>query len=219
MSHGVAGGTDDVGPADRRDHALCNEPGEGALVRTMEACRQYLLMVADRELGDDLKAKVGASDVVQETFLKAQRGFARFRGRTEGELRLWLLRILRNNVSSLARRYRKAGKRQVAREVSLDGGHGAVAGRSGLAAESPSPSTDAIRREQVQSLLLALERLPEVERRVVEWRHQEHCNFEEIGRRLGGSARSARVTWARAIKRLQAEIERAHGSRGGPDDR
>jgi hypothetical protein len=40
----------------------------------------YLGGIAARELGPDLRAKGGASDLVQQTFLEAQRDFAAFRG-------------------------------------------------------------------------------------------------------------------------------------------
>src|SRR5262245_22320921 len=39
-----------------------------ALGAALEACRLYLLGIADRELDGELRAKGGASDLVQETF-------------------------------------------------------------------------------------------------------------------------------------------------------
>src|SRR5262249_25191343 len=41
-----------------------------ALGEALEACRGYLLQIARQELDADLQAKGGASDLVQETFLK-----------------------------------------------------------------------------------------------------------------------------------------------------
>ena len=41
----------------------------------LEGCRQYLLLVANEELDSELTAKSGASDMVQETFLRAQHNF------------------------------------------------------------------------------------------------------------------------------------------------
>jgi hypothetical protein len=40
----------------------------GALFQT---CRSYLLLVANRGLPEDVRVKVGASDLVQDTFLQA----------------------------------------------------------------------------------------------------------------------------------------------------
>src|SRR5262245_37348302 len=52
-----------------------------ALGHALEGCRGYLLHVAMQELDADLASKAGASDLVQETFLEAQRDFARFQGK------------------------------------------------------------------------------------------------------------------------------------------
>src|SRR5262249_54728266 len=87
-----------------------------ALGRVLEVCRRYLLLIADRQLDADLRAKGGASDLVQETFLEAQRDFAQFAGNSEEELRAWLRRMLLNNLGNFTRRYRATGKRAVGRE-------------------------------------------------------------------------------------------------------
>src|SRR5436305_11185825 len=92
-----------------------------ALGRVLETCRRYLLLVAERQLDPKLRAKGGASDLVQQTFLEAQRDFARFQGTSEAELLAWLSRLLQNNVGDLARRYRGTGKRDIEREVALPG--------------------------------------------------------------------------------------------------
>ena len=58
-----------------------------ALGQVLEYCRRYLLAVAHEQFDTDLQAKVGVSDLVQDTFLEAQRDFGQFRGRSEAELR------------------------------------------------------------------------------------------------------------------------------------
>jgi RNA polymerase sigma-70 factor, ECF subfamily len=172
------------------------------LGRALEACRDYLLLVANRALDADLRAKGGASDLVQETFLEAQRAFGRFEGRTERELLAWLRQILRHRLAHFARRYRETEGRRAAREVSLESG----APCGDLAADTTSPCSRAIRREQERALVGALDRLPEHYRRAVLWRHREGLDFEEIGRRLDCSADAARKVWARAIERLRREM-------------
>src|SRR5262245_56759774 len=86
-----------------------------ALGWLLDGCRQYLLLVAHEQLDPDLRDKLGPSDVVQETFLEAQRDFRRFQGQTEQELLAWLRRILLNNLADARRRYRRGGKRDIAR--------------------------------------------------------------------------------------------------------
>jgi hypothetical protein len=51
-----------------------------ALGQVLAYCQQYLLALADHELTPDLQAKLGASDLVQDTFLEALRDFGKFQG-------------------------------------------------------------------------------------------------------------------------------------------
>ena len=90
--------------------------GRGARC-ALEACRDYLLLVAEKRLGTDVRAKAGASDLVQDTFLEAQRDFGQFRGNSRREFRHWLRRILVHNLGSFTTQYRDTGKRDVHREV------------------------------------------------------------------------------------------------------
>src|SRR5262245_61667341 len=114
-----------------------------ALGQALEMCRGYLLLVAERQLGTDLRAKGGASDLVQETFLEAQRDFRQFAGTSQEELRAWLQRLLLNNLGNFARRYRVTHCRQLDREQALDAA-GSSSPEGGLVAETPSPSGQAM---------------------------------------------------------------------------
>src|SRR6476469_3978998 len=88
-----------------------------ALGEALEACRVYLQAIAERELDPELRAKGGASDLVQETFLEAHKDFAQFKGDTEDALLAWLRRMLLNNLANFRRRYRGTRKRRAGREV------------------------------------------------------------------------------------------------------
>src|SRR5262249_59475811 len=93
-----------------------------ALGQALEACRGYLLLIAQRELDSDLQAKGGASDLVQETLVDALRDFGRFHGESEAELQAWLRQLLLHNLVDFTRHYRQAKKRQIGRELELEGG-------------------------------------------------------------------------------------------------
>ncbi len=179
-----------------------------ALGQALEACRAYLLLVAQQELGPDLQAKGGASDLVQETFLEAQRDFARFDGQTEAELLAWLRQLLLHNLANFARGFRETAKRSVGREVALGDVAGAPA-EAALAAPGPRPEDEAVAREQGEAVRAALARLPEDYRKVIALRYEEGLSFEEIAARLGRSANAGRKLFARAIERLQQEMEAA----------
>jgi RNA polymerase sigma-70 factor (ECF subfamily) len=178
-----------------------------SLGQALEICRRYLLLVAERELAPDLRAKGGASDLVQETFLEAQRDFLQFDGTTEGELRAWLRQVLLNNLGEFTRRYRITQKRAVGREIGLDGDGSAAGPGAGLAADTPSPSGQALAHEQAGALQRALERLPAAYREVITLRYDRERSFEEIGLLMNRSPEAARKLWARAMERFRQEWE------------
>ena len=197
-------------PGDAAEHLTAARAGSReALGQVLEACRPYLLRIANEGVAADVQAKGGASDLVQETFLEAQRDFARFQGNTEAELLAWLRCVLLNIVSNFGRHYRATGKREVGREVQLDRSDSSKAGEPGFVANMPSPSMEAMAREQGEAVSRALERLPEDYRRVITLRNQERREFDDIGRLMDRSTDAARRLWSRAIERLQHELEAA----------
>jgi RNA polymerase sigma-70 factor (ECF subfamily) len=178
-----------------------------ALGEVLDACRKYLLLVAERELAPELRCKGGASDVVQEVMVDALRDFGRFRGDSEEELLAWLRRLLHNNLADFARQYRDTGKRQLNREVPL-ASDSSVGGAPQLAGVEPSPSGLAMANEEADTVHCALAGLPADYRKVLLLRYQEDLSFEDIGRQMNLTANAARKLWARAGKRLQQELER-----------
>jgi RNA polymerase sigma-70 factor (ECF subfamily) len=172
----------------------------------LEGCRQYLLVIAEEELGDDLRAKAGASDLVQETFLEAQKALGEFHGTSREELLPWLRQILLHRLGKLERRYRGTQKRKVAREWQ--------AYESSMAimdclydSDATTPSRHAVQSEQAALVQQALDRLPADYRTVVLLRHRDRLTFPEIGSKLDRSADAVRMLWYRAIERLAQELE------------
>jgi RNA polymerase sigma-70 factor, ECF subfamily len=195
-------------PSDISQHLPAARAGSReALGQALEACRCYLLLIANRQLDPALQAKGGASDLVQDTFLEAQRDFAQFAGGTEDELRAWLKRLLLNNVANFARRYRDTDKRQLQREMGLPGDSTSTGPGAGLPADTPSPSGQAMAHEQAEAIQKALQRLPEDYRRIITLRYQEDRSFEEIAQLLQRSENAARKLWFRAVERLQQELD------------
>jgi RNA polymerase sigma-70 factor (ECF subfamily) len=186
--------------------AACRGDRE-ALGRALLSFRDYLLLVANEAIHPALGAKVGASDIVQDTFFRAHRGFAEFRGRSEAEWRNWLRTILVRSLAHQHRRYEMTAKRRQGCEIPMQSGvvHGPKSG-------DPTPSRELARRERELALMAALDRLPDHYRDVVIWHHRERLPFDEIGRRRGISAEAARKLWTRALGRLRQELGPEHGS-------
>lgn len=187
-----------------------------AFGRLLELHRNYLLTIAAQELTAPLRQKAGPSDVVQDTFVEAQRLFQRFQGGEGEEFRAWIRAILLNKLSELHNRYFEVEKREVGRETSLDQSGEVGRLRDAIVGTAETPSSEAMRGEQEHLLLAALARLPELDRQVITWRNWDGLSFSEIGQRLGRSEDAARMFFGRSLERLLRELEPQHEPRGEP---
>jgi RNA polymerase sigma-70 factor (ECF subfamily) len=179
-----------------------------ALGLALSSVRDYLLLVANEELDPALQCKGNASDLVQDTFLRAHRAIEDFRGRTSSEWRNWLRSILVRSLAQERRRFRSTAKRQVQLEVRIGEKVWLEACR-----DTETPSRTLALREREAALYEGLQRLPDHYRQVVVWHHREQLTFEEIGTRCRISAEAARKLWTRALGRLRKELGPAHDSR------
>ena len=167
---------------------------------------RYLLHVASREMSPELRVKLGLSDLVQETLLRAQQGLAKFRGENEDELKAWLRTIMVRVARTANRRYGGARKRAMHREVPLQGGSSIL--RVGeLQAAGSDPASQAIAAEEAARLRAAIARLSADHRQILLWRQVEGLSFAEIATRLNRSLVAVRQLWVRAIERLRKELE------------
>jgi RNA polymerase sigma-70 factor (ECF subfamily) len=183
-----------------------------AAARLFQEYRPLLVLLAEREIPPNLRAKVGLSDIVQDTLLAAHRDLPGFMGDTEAEFLAWLRQILVHQAINQVNRFR-TGKRDVGRELSLDDSRvrGAVADQ--LAESDPTPSTIIRQGEQREALVAGLDCLSQDARQVILFRHRDRQSYAEIARRMGKSEVAVRQLWTRGVKRLQLEL-RAHDEVG-----
>ncbi len=202
MSNDLSSGTADGGDDDfcrliRDARGGCTD----AMRQVVEACRPYLLAVADNELESHFLPKVGASDVVQEALISAERCFSDFRGDDRADLLAWLKGILHNDLLETRRRFRTAG-RNIDREQPVHRQMAASVVDPGI-----TPTSEAIAGEESQLLHEALSRLDSEARAIIEMRNWQQLSFAEIGAQTGRSEDAARKFWSRAILKLQQELE------------
>jgi len=177
-----------------------------AIGSLLQAARSYLLLQAENQLPISMRAKVGPSDIVQETAIDAHRDFLRFRGTTQEELYAWLRTILHNNLMDAVRRFEIAQKRTTRREQSIS----VVVDRRGvsvLPAGSHTPEHSAIRREDANVLSEALARMPDDYQTILRLRYWEGLTFPQIAGRIGRSEEAGRKLWYRALARLTVELQ------------
>jgi RNA polymerase sigma-70 factor (ECF subfamily) len=191
-------------------HRLLAEARAGsreAFGRLLDDIRPYLLVVARDELDAELRAKLGASDLVQDSLLLAHDRLGQFQGSSPEQFKGWLRQILLRRAANWRRHYLGTAMRHAGREVPLldqpgPAGHGVAE----PACPADTPGAAFVRREEREVVRRALGRLPEDYRRVLLLRTTERRPFEEVGRLLGRSADAARMLWGRAVEALQAEL-------------
>ena len=176
------------------------------MAELIAGCRNYLLLVANQDLGSDVRAKLGASDLVQDTMLSAHRDFQRFQGSTKNEFLAWLRGILKNDLREAHRHFKGVRKRQIDRESPLDDARQIGTTAPDLAI---TPGTNAVRNEEVDLLKKTIQTLSAEHRTVIELRNWQQLPFSEIGQRMGRSEDAARKLWARAVLQLQAAMKNA----------
>ena len=182
---------------------------ETALGRLLEKYRNYLTLLARFHLRRRLRAKLDASDLVQEAFLGASRDFPQFRGDSDKAFTAWLRQILANVLANIVRHYEGTQQRDVRLEKRLEEQleQSSLAMAQALVAPQASPSQHASRRELAVLLAEALERLPDEERELLILRHFEGMTFHVVAERLGRTLDSVKKMWPRALSHLRQAIK------------
>ena len=125
-----------------------------------------------------------AEDAAQETFIKAWRGLARFRG--ECSERTWLMRIAVNTCRDVQRAawFRRMDRRVTPEELPL---------------AAPEPGEPALAE--------AISRLSRRDREVILLRYYQRFSADEIAHMLGQPPNTVKSRLARAKKKLRTMLE------------
>jgi RNA polymerase sigma-70 factor (ECF subfamily) len=180
----------------------------------LEEHRAALMAYCQRRLGS-----LDAEDAVQETFVRALRGFHRFEGR--GTLQAWLYRIARNVCVDMLERRKRA-----AHPMDLGPAHESITGASSALAEvtwierpagrvdrSSDPAEISESREAFgRALAAALRYLPPRQRGVLILREVLRWKAFEVAELLETSVASVNSTLQRARATLETKALTADAS-------
>jgi RNA polymerase sigma-70 factor (subfamily 1) len=163
-----------------------------------ERYRAYLRLLAGLQLPNRLRGRLSASDLAQETILKAHKKRAQFRGQLEAEYRAWLRRILANTLADAAD-VKDPDVLRALEQSSAQVEHWVVA-------VGPSPLEEVERAEQLLRLAEGLLQLSDDERTAVEMRYlqEPRCPLPEIAKQLGRpTAKAVAGLLARGLEKLR----------------
>jgi RNA polymerase sigma-70 factor (ECF subfamily) len=182
-------------PAPLTDDSLFDAVRRGdaaAFWKLANRYRPYLKRVAQKVLQARLPGD--GSDVVHDGLIAAFEHLAQFQGSQASVFLGWLATIVRNKSLQALNR---AGS-VVPLPQGEDGGEI-------LATSSTGPDERAVERERAARLMMALQRLREDHRRVIELRNLQDLSFREVAERMERSEDAVRQLWVRAIDKLKEE--------------
>jgi RNA polymerase sigma-70 factor (ECF subfamily) len=144
-------------------------------------------------------------DLIQETFLKVDRGLSDFREESRWES--WIFKIA-NNTASNAVRHDKATKRSgEAVAVEIEDVADSLSEAAGGLSQAPVPLRQLLGKETTRLLSQAVDSLPAQMRRCVRLRVFQDLDYDEIAKLLQISSATVKVQLFKARKRLQIELK------------
>jgi RNA polymerase sigma-70 factor (subfamily 1) len=197
---------DDQSMSARLDAAIKGD--HQARSRLLTDLKRYLEFVATRQFDEKLQAKMGPSDIVQQSMIHAVENLDQFRGKSMDEFRGWLRQILVNEARQMKRDLR-AQKRDVQRERRLTDSQSHHF-QGYLVDGMPTPCTNACSEEQAREIQAALTRLSDEDRQIIQWRNWDGLAFEEIAERLNISLSTASRKWYRALIAFKSQLSGDH---------
>lgn len=204
------------------DLAALQDAGEGrpeVLGRLLEEHRRRLLKMVHLRMDPRLKARAGASDVLQDAFVEASERLDEYLGNPRLPFFLWLRIITAQRLIRLQRKHIGAKKRDVRRQVPMERprmpGASSVVLADDLIARGTTP-TQALARDEVRALLAAaIDAMKPEDREILILRHFEELSNAEAAAELGIEAPAASKRYVRALKRLHEVLDALPGSSAG----
>ena len=180
-----------------------NNGDETAFVEIMERYQAKIYSIA---LGL-LRNRADAEEIAQDTFIRAHRGLARFRG--DSSLATWLHRIA---VNLSRNRYWYFFRRRRHATLSLDcqlGSENESTFAELIAADAPNPAQENTRSEFSELIAACMEKLDASHREILTLRNVLNRSYDEIAVALNLNVGTVKSRIARARQNLRAQLANA----------
>jgi RNA polymerase sigma-70 factor (ECF subfamily) len=195
--------------------ARFNSGEESAFVEIMNRYHGKIFGLAQNLL----RNAADAEEIAQDTFIRAHRGLATFRG--DSSLATWLYRIALNLSRN---RYWYFFRRRRQDSVSLERPLSAESDGTFsdlIAADTHSPVQETVTQEFTELISTCMEKLDARHREILTMRNILNLPYDEIARALGINVGTVKSRIARArenLRKLLAELAPEFNEESGPDD-
>lgn len=194
---------------DRREPVLL-------LTELLEASRARLRLLVEMRMDRRVRARVDASDVIQEAFAEAARRFPDYEKERKMTPYVWLRFLTLQQLTIAHRQHLGVQARTALREQQLHG-EGETSLESGaiaicLAGGDSTPSVKVARAEEIQHMITALDAMEPLDREVLALRHFEQLEHAEIGELLGLSAAAVSSRYRRALTKVGQAMKKTNES-------
>ena len=200
------------------DLAKLQAAGDDASARSqelgdlLEKHRGRLLRMVELRMDPALKARIGASDVLQEANIEIASRLDGYLENPRMPFFLWVRFITAQRLLKMRRFHVGAQKRSASREVSADAPMGpsasAVALVDHLIASGVTPSLAIATDEYRRQLMEALDEMNPMDREVLVLRHFEEMSNQDAARALGIQTDAASKRYIRALERLAGVLKK-----------
>ena len=185
-------------PADLLDETLVRRVQQGDTAAFDLLVRRYqhrILALVGRYVGDWAEAQ----DVAQEAFIRAYRAIGGFRG--DAQFYTWLHRIAVNTAKNHLVAH---NRRPPTDDIDVSD---AEQFESGLRLrDNDTPERELMRQQMEQTVMRAVDALPEELRMAITLREVEGLSYEEIAERMGSPIGTVRSRIFRAREAIDAEL-------------
>ncbi|MFC1793448.1 sigma-70 family RNA polymerase sigma factor [Planctomycetota bacterium] len=181
---------------------------ELALDRLCNVYGERVRRIIRLRMGKELRSRMESMDLVQDAFISALRSLENFTYKNEGDFLRWLSQIAENRLRDHVEKLH-TNKRDIRKEIPLNNNRQSQDSfvRTPGPVASTTPSMIMSRREELDSLEKAIDKLKPEYREVIVLAKIEGLSNIDIGKKLGKKPHAVCMLLSRAITALAGAYE------------
>jgi len=189
---------------------LAKSGDQSALNQLCKVYNERVLRIVRMRMGPELRTKLESMDLVQDAFISALRSLENFTYKNEGDFLRWVSKIaenrLRDNLDKI-----HTDKRDIRKEIPLISDRDTVQESFAQTlgpVDSTTPSLIISKREDLNKLEKAMDKLRPEYREVITLTKIEGLSYKEAGDKLKKGPDAVRMLLSRAIAALSQNFEK-----------